>query len=49
MSECAYINSILNMLWVLNMPNSEYVKVLNMAGFSMCQRYTAFWICQNML
>ena len=26
----------------------KYVKILNMAGFSICKRYTAFWICQNM-
>ena len=28
--------------------NSEYDKVLNLAGFSICERYTVFWICQNM-
>ena len=28
--------------------NSEYGKVLNKAGFSKCERYTAYWICQNM-
>ena len=26
----------------------KYAKILNMAGFSVCDRYTAFWICQNM-
>ena len=25
----------------------KYAKILNMAGFSKCERYTAFWICQN--
>ena len=33
MLECAYVNRILNMPQVLN---SEYGKVLNMAGFSVC-------------
>ena len=28
---------------------SEYGEVLNMGGFSICERYTAFWICQNMI
>ena len=28
--------------------NSEYGKVLNMTGFSICERYTGFWICPNM-
>ena len=28
--------------------NSEYGKVLNMVGFSACECYTAFKICQNM-
>ena len=27
--------------------NSEYVKVLNKAGFSKCKHYTAYSICQN--
>ena len=27
----------------------KYAKILNVAGFSICERYTAFWICQNML
>ena len=27
---------------------AKYAKILNMAGFSICERYTAFWICQNM-
>ena len=37
----------------LNKQNSEYTlgpkyaKILNMAGFSICEHYTAFWICQN--
>ena len=26
----------------------KYAKILNMAGFSICERYTAFWICQKM-
>ena len=26
----------------------EYGKVLNVAGFSLYERYTAFWIYQNM-
>ena len=26
----------------------KYAKILNMAGFSICERYMAFWICQNM-
>ena len=29
--------------------NSEKGKVQNMAAFSICERYAAFWICQNML
>ena len=90
MTECAYINMILNMPPVLNMlkfwiwrsseywrvlnmralhsvlnmakfwiwegsqyasvtQRSEYGEVLNMGGFSICERYTAFWICQNMI
>ena len=28
--------------------NSEYGKVPNKAGFSKCERYTAYWICKNM-
>ena len=40
------LNRMLNMLRVLNMP--KYGKFLNMAGFPICERYTAFWICQNM-
>ena len=54
MSEYASTNKILNMLWVLNMPKfwicqySEYSKVLNMEGFSICKHYIAFWICQYM-
>ena len=40
------LNGMLNMRRVQNMP--KYGKVLNMAGFSICERYTAFWICQNM-
>ena len=28
--------------------NSEYGKVLNIAGFSICERYT-LWVCQNKL
>ena len=32
----------------LRVQNFEYDKVLNMAEFSICERYTAFWICQNM-
>ena len=28
-------------------PNSEYAKVLNMAGFSICEPYIAFWVCPN--
>ena len=27
--------------------NSEYGKVLNKAGFSRCESYTAYWICHN--
>ena len=27
----------------------KYAKILIMAGFSIYERYTAFWICQNML
>ena len=27
---------------------SKYGKNLSMTGFSMCELYTAFWICQNM-
>ena len=26
----------------------KYAKILNMAGFSVCDRYTAFWIWQKM-
>ena len=26
----------------------QYTKILNMARFSICEHYTAFWICQNM-
>ena len=26
----------------------QYTKLLNMAKFSISERYTAFWICQNM-
>ena len=26
----------------------KYAKILNMAGLSICYRYTAFWICLNM-
>ena len=26
----------------------NYAKILNMAGFLMRERYTGFWICQNM-
>ena len=45
MAEYAWIN--------LDKQDSEYVsgpkyaKILNMARFSICERYTAFWICQN--
>ena len=35
MSECAYINVPIRQ-------NSEYGKVLNMAGFSKCNIYTGF-------
>ena len=28
--------------------NSEYGKVLNKEGFSKCECYTTYWICQNM-
>ena len=48
MLECAYENRILNMPWALNMLNSEYGKVLNIAAFSICERYAASWIYQNM-
>ena len=41
MPECAYINRILNMPRVLNMPKSERGKVLNMAELSICECYTA--------
>ena len=41
--------------WIcLNKQNSEYAsvpkytKILNMAGVSISESYTAFWICQNM-
>ena len=27
-----------------NAQKSEYGKVLNMAGISICERYTAFWL-----
>ena len=27
---------------------TKYAKILNMAGFLIWERYTAFWICQNM-
>ena len=26
----------------------KYAKVPNKAGFSICERYIAYWICQNM-
>ena len=26
----------------------KYAKILNVAGFSIYERYAAFWICQNM-
>ena len=26
----------------------KYAKILNVTGFSICERCTAFWICQNM-
>ena len=45
---CAYISRILNMPRVLNMAkywiwqSSEYVKLLNMTGFSIYECYTAF-------
>ena len=26
----------------------KYAKILNMAGLSICDRYRAFWVCQNM-
>ena len=28
--------------------NSEYSKILNMAGFSISERCTGFWVYQNM-
>ena len=28
--------------------NSEYGKVPKVAGFSICERFAAFWFCQNM-
>ena len=37
----------------LNKQDSEYIsdpkyaKLLNKAWFSICERYTTFWICQN--
>ena len=39
----------------LNKQNSEYtsgpkfVKILKKVGFSTCERYAVFWICQNIL
>ena len=42
MLECAYENRIVKMSWALNMLNSEYGKVLNIAAFSICERYAAF-------
>ena len=42
-------------VWMcLNKQDSEdasgpkYAKILSMAGFAICKRYTAFWICQSM-
>ena len=26
----------------------KYTKILNMTRLSMCERYTAYWLCQNM-
>ena len=26
---------------------AEHAKILNMTRFSICERYTAFWICQH--
>ena len=28
--------------------NPKYAKILSMAGFSICEHYAVFWICQNM-
>ena len=46
-----YISLILLKLSLLKIP--EYgsinrIKILNMAGFSIWERYITFWICQNM-
>ena len=27
----------------------KYVKIVNMDGFSICEHYAEFWICQNTL
>ena len=45
---CPYKQQGYEYTLVLNMPNSEYGKVLNMAGFAICECSAAFWICENM-
>ena len=49
------ITIIIKYAWIsLNKTSSEYAtgskyaKILNMAGFSLCERYKALRICQNM-
>ena len=49
MPDCAYINRILNMHRVLNMPNSEYGRVLNMRTLNIVLNMpeyvlTEFWM-----
>ena len=44
------ITIIIEYAWTcLNKQDSKYGIVLNMAGFSMRQHYTASWVCQNAL
>ena len=48
MPECAYNKQDSEYVSGPKMPKSwKYGKGLNMAGFSACERYTVFWICQN--
>ena len=49
MPDCVYINRILNMHRVLNMPNSEYGRVLNMRTLNIVLNMpeyvlTEFWM-----
>ena len=46
MSECAWMRLYKQDFEYASGP--KYAKILNMAGFSICERYTAFWIWQNM-